>query len=65
MRSTREAEDEIARLMQQETTNPDERHTVTCMAMGVHALWDHLTCGWQNIGDRERLRELYRPNNKT
>jgi hypothetical protein len=61
---TREAEAEITRLMQQEASNADQRHLFTCMAMGAFAMWDHLTSGWQNAGDRDRLQALYRPNDK-
>ncbi|TCG01098.1 hypothetical protein BZM26_10140 [Paraburkholderia strydomiana] len=61
---TREAESEITRLVQQEAKNPDERHLLTCMAMGAFAMWDHLTSGWQDVGDRERLQALYQPSGK-
>lgn len=61
---TREAEAKITRLMQQDSGNPDERHLLTCMAMGAFGMWDHLTSGWQNAGDRDRLQALYRPISK-
>ncbi len=66
---TQKAEKEITDLMKQAEKNAaksDEfsSNLVRQWAYGVYIGWNALTTGWQQIGDKERLEALTKPEEK-
>lgn len=59
---TKEAEKQITQLMtkSQQVSDPKEAAMLRNWAYGVFHLWDHLTLGWRNEGDGERMEALTR-----
>lgn len=55
---TSEAERQIAASLDVATRHPDSALFAASHAEGVFGLWYGLTMGWQNDGDKDRLKAM-------
>jgi hypothetical protein len=56
---TQATEDKIARLLRLAAGKPSERAMIfKDWAYGAYLGWYHLTCGWQEEGDAERMEAI-------